>query len=167
MNSETTDYIILSVQNPAFNENIELMINTILEAGGTSPTEIIKYKDGKAIPGTDPIEYEQIPYSTMNPMVGTGGQNGRIMFHFRLPDFYNAADLITFLQQGMANPKPPVSVESIRSAYKILEVGEEMEYEITVQAMKAKFGPYMAEDELGEFNMFLSGYFGSDPVELA
>lgn len=177
MNENTTDYIILSVENPAFKDNIQIMVDNILVAGGTSPTMGIKYTDGDPIPDTDPVEYEQVPYESIDPMVGTGEKNGRIMFHFRLPLFFNSAELVTFLQQGMGNPKPPVSVESIRSAYKILEIDDgvdddgnpisHMEYEITVQAVRAKFLPYMPEDEEGATNEFLSGYVSSDPIELA
>ena len=166
-----TDYIILSVETPAFEANIEIMIENILSAGGSSPTMVIKYKDGDPIPDTDPVEFEQIPYESMVAMVGTGVSNGRVMFHFRLPAYYNEADLINFLETGMSAPKPPLSVESIRSAYKILEVddgegGIVMEYEITVQAMRAKFLPYMTVDRDGNTNEFLSGYLGSDPIEL-
>ena len=104
------------------------------------------------------------------------------MFHFRLPVFYNAADLVTFLQQGMEDPMPPVSVESIRSAYKILWIDDGLDgegtpighydYEITVQAKRAKFIPYMTEktdidgNPIG-INEFLSGYSRADPIELA
>ena len=177
MNPEMTDYIILSVETPAFTDNIEVMIDNILAAGGTSPTEVIKYKDGDEIPDSDPPAFKQIPYESMSAMVGTGGANGRIMFHFRLPAFYNAADLVTFLERGMGNPKPPISVESIRSAYKTLWIDDGLdpegnpighyEYVITVQAMRAKFLPYMPEDEEGNINEFLSGYLGSDPINLS
>ena len=177
MNPEQTDYIVLSVQTPAFAQNIEWMVENILAVGGTSPTEVIKYKDGDEIPDSDPPAFEQIPYESIEAMVGTGVNNGRIMFHFRLPVFYNAADLVTFLQQGMENPMPPISVESIRSAYKILWIDDGLdgegnpighwEYEITVQAMRAKFIPYMTENEGGDTNEFLSGYSRTDPIELA
>ena len=176
MNEDMTDYIILSVETPAFRDNIEVMIDNILAAGGTSPTEVIKFKDGPEIPDSDPPAFEQIPYESMEAMVGTGASNGRIMFHFRLPEFFNATDLVTFLQQGMGNPIPPVSVESIRSAYKILWIDDGLDpdgnpighyvYEVTVQAMRAKFLPYMNEND-GNINEFLSGYLGSDPIELA
>ena len=172
-----TDYIILSVQNPAFEANVEVMINNILDAGGTSPTEIIAYKDGDEIPDSDPPAFEQIPYRTMLPMIGTGGSNGRIMVRFRLPAFYNSADLVDFLETGMGNPKPPVSVESIVSAYKILRIDDGVdgegnpighyEYEVTVQAQEAKFIPYMTEDEFGDTNPFLSGYVSGQISELA
>jgi len=183
MNPNMTDYIILSVENPAFTENIQIMVGNILAAGGTSPTLSVLTKEGDPIPDTDPVEYEQIKYVGIKPMVGTGGSNGRVMFHFRLPDFYNSADLITFLQQGMGNPKPPISAESIRSAYKTLWIDDGLdgegnpighyEYVVTVQAMRAKFLPYMTEntDENGNpngtINEFLSSYFGADPIELA
>ena len=177
MNEDTTDYIILSVRNPAFEVNVQLMVETILGAGGTSPSMTMHYKDGPEIPDSDPIAFEQIPYLGIDPQVGTKeGSPGRIMFHFRLPDFYNAADLVTFLETGMNNPKPPISVESIRSAYKILWIDDGVdgegnpighyEYEVTVQAKRAKFLPYMTEDDEGTTNEFLSGYFSSDPIEL-
>ena len=177
MNPNQTDYIILSNETPAFAENTQIMVNNILDAGGTSPTTVIKYADGAEIPDSDPPAFEQIPYESIDPMVGTGGNNGRVMFHFRLPEFYNANDLVTFLETGMNNPKPPISVESIRSAYKTLWIddGEDgdgnpighYEYEITVQAMRAKFLPYMSENEEGDTNEFLSGYLGTVPLELA
>ena len=170
MNIETTDYIILSVHTPAFEDNVQVMVENILSAKGTSPTEVIRFKDGPEIPDSDPPAFEQIPYASIDPMIGTGGNNGRIMFHFRLLEFFNSADLITFLQQGMGNPKPPISVESIKSAYKILwvEDGEDedgnpighYDYKVTVQAMRAKFLPYMDENEEGNTNEFLSGYVG-------
>ena len=177
MNPDQTDYIILSVETPAFQDNIEIMVNNILDAGGTSPTETVKFRDGDEIPDSDPPAFEQMPYESIDAMVGTGGSNGRVMFHFRLPAYYNASDLVTFLQQGMSNPLPPISVESIRSAYKIKWVDDGVdddgnpighyEYEITVQAMRAKFLPYMNEDAEGNTNEFLSGYLGSDPIQLS
>lgn len=182
MNTEMTDYVILSVENPAFQDNVRAMIDDILKAGGTAPTEHIYYIDGQPIPDTDPIEYEQIPVKGINTMVGTGVGNGRMMLHFRLPKFYNAADLITFLETNMIAPKPPISVESIRSAYKIVWVDDGVDpegnpighygYEITVPAMRARFLPYIPEntDENGNpngtINEFLSGYYGTEPILL-
>lgn len=136
----TTDYIILTVNAPSFEENIELMINTIIEAGGTSSTIVDRVQ---------------------KPMVGTKEANGRIMLHFRLPAEYTESELIEFLEAGMDNPKPPISVESIRSAYKI-----DGSYKVGIAATKAKFLPYLTEDEFGKTNNFLATYYGTDPIEL-
>lgn len=159
-----TDYIIETVENPAFEDNIAIMLTNIKEASGIGPT---------------------ISDTTQGPMIGTKESNGRIVLHFRLNDLLEGASLITFLEQGMENPKPPVTVLSIRSAFREVNNGtvEEpvLDYLVTIEATKAAFLKYMndVQDGLDENdnpimrppnvsdNLFMSGYFGTDPIELA
>jgi len=166
-----TDFIIETVINPAFEENIAIMIANIESNSGTSPTII----DG-----------------IQGAMVGTKEANGRIALHFRLDEEYTEVELIDFLETGMGNPKPPISAMSIRSALKIDEIdtGEtdpetgdpimEMVYRVGIEAKKATFLKYMNDIQDGEDgegdpimrppnasdDLFLSGYFGTDPIQL-
>jgi len=159
MNNETIyDYIITLPNTPAFKDNIALMTETIISSGGTSPTIIV---------------------NTARPMYGTKAANGKIQLHFRLREKLSETSLITFLEQGMVNPKPPITVCSIRSAFKI-----EGQYAVIMQANKATFLPYMNDvfdhmDETDPENprpvyrppnmsdqLFLSAYHGTEHIEL-
>jgi len=184
------DYTILSNQTPAFADNISLMCENILAYGGTSPTIVGKFKDGAEIPDTDPVEYEQIAIKGTNPMPGTKEKNGRIMLHFSLPDLLEGNDLKDMLEAGMSNPKPPISIELTRSATETVWVSDGVdeddnpighyEYHYPVVANKAKFLPYMGDVSDGvdgnddpitrppnmQDDLYLSQYFGSEPVEL-
>lgn len=180
-----TDYCIESVENPAFATNIAIMIQNILKAGGTCPTITARVRDGAEIPGTDPIEYEQVKYLGDGPMVGTKAVNGRIQLHFRLRELLTETELILMLKEGMAAPMPPVAVTSIRSAFKEIWVydGDDLEgnptghyeYNVVMQASKATFLKYMADvpDGLGGVRpptvndtLTLSGYAHTDNIEL-
>lgn len=180
MNNSYYDYILLTITNPAFSENIDIMIANGLSAGGTSPTINI---ETIIVDDTDPENIITETKPIQSAMVGTKERIGRIMLHFRLPVKMEEAELMDMLEDGMSNPKPPVSVESIRSAIKNIYVDDGLdddgnpighyEYDVVIRAMRAKFLPYMPEntDEDGNpdgtINEFLSGYYGADSIELA
>lgn len=167
------DYIILTVSNPAFTDNVDLMIRNGLAAGGTSPTIKI---ETVIIDDSDPENIITETKLVQKPMHGTKEKTGRIMLHFRLPVKMEETDLIDMLEAGMGNPKPPVSVEMIKSVIKNVYVDDGLdgdgnpighyEHDVIIEAKRAKFLPYMVEqtDEdgnpLGTINEFLSGYVG-------
>ena len=172
------DYIIETVTNPAFSDNVDLMIVNGLVAGGTSPTIKIE----TVLDETDPNDIIPITKPIQHPMIGTKEVTGRIMLHFRLPSFMSEGDLIIMLEGGMSNPKPPISVESIRSATKNIYVDDGLdidglpighyEYDVVVTAKRVSFLKYMEDgvDEGGNpngtINEYLSVYYGSDPILL-
>ena len=176
------DYIILTVTNPAFSDNVSVMIQNGLEAGGTSPTIKIKTI---ILDDTDPENIITVTKPVQEPMVGTKVATGRIMLHFRLPGRYEEAELITLLESGMSGPKPPLSVESIISSQNIIYIDEGPDEngdpvghygrEVIVPTSKARFLPYMNDISDGSGStrppnnsdqLFLSGYYGSDNIEL-
>ena len=167
------DYIILTVTNPAFTDNVDLMIANGLAAGGTSPTIKI---ESIIVDDSDPENIITEIKPVQKPMHGTKEKTGRIMLHFRLPVKMLETDLIDMLELGMSNPKPPISVEMIQSALKNIYVDDGVdgegnpighyEHDVVIEARRARFLPYMTEqtDEdgnpLGTINEFLSGYVG-------
>ena len=188
--SDYYDYAITLPSTPAFSNNIEVMVTNIINAEGTCPTFVTKYKDGDKIPETDPAEYEQNPFKGTDPMVSTKLANGKIQLHFRLPLKLSEPSLLVLLKEGMANPKPPIQASSIRSAFKNVYIDDGLdeeevpighyEYDVIMQAQKATFLQFMPDIQDGEDQdgnpiyrppnntdqLFLSGYFGSEPVEL-
>lgn len=179
------DIVILSVEAPAFRENNTLMVQNILEAGGTCPTFIIRKGEGAAIPGTDPVEYEQVKFASTAPMVGTKAANGKIQLHFRLSEFYTEAEVLAMLTAGMVSPIPPVTVSMIGSGFKNLWIDDGLdgegnpighyEYHTVIQAQKAAFLPFMDDVPDGTGGMrppnntdtlYLSGYSLTENVEL-
>jgi len=191
VNKETIyDYVITSVSNPKFEDNINLMTINIIEAGGTCPTFKERYKNGDKIPGTDPIEYIQIPIIGTDPMYGSKAANGKIQLHFRLREKFSESELKDFLETDMGNPKPPITVSSIRSGFKTVYVDDgqdddgnplgHYDYDVVMQANKATFLPFMNDVQDGvdgngdpimrppnvNDDLYLSGYFGSEPIEL-
>ena len=168
------DYIILSVTNPAFEDNVDLMIQNGLQAGGTSPTITI---DKVVLDDSDPDNIIYVTKPIQHPMIGTGEQAGRIMFHFRLPTRLDEVALIEMLETRMTNPKPPISVESITSAKQIIWVDDGLDvdgnpighydYDVLVVATKAAFQSYMNKDEDGNTpTVFsLSKYVGGNTID--
>ena len=153
------DYIILTVSTPTFIENVDTMIMNGLMAGGTSPTistRVVEESPDNFV--TKPVQ---------RAMVGTKDVSGRILLHFRLPVRYTESELISFLENGLVNPKPPLSVELIRSADKIIEVeqGEDayLDYEVIKAANKASLLPYLRDQN---DPIYLSHYLGTEPIEL-
>jgi hypothetical protein len=166
-----TDYVIESIDNPAFEDNISLMLENITSDGGVGPT---------------------IVDNNQAPMKGTKANAGKFALHFRLNQFLDSTALLDFLEQGMTNPKPAIKVLSIRSAAKVVKVdsgetdpetGEPIytyEYRVEVVATKTKMLKYMGDVQDGEDaegnpimrppnasdDLYLSGYIGTEPIEL-
>ena len=113
------DYIILTVTNPAFKDNIDIMLNNIYAVGGTIPS---------------------IRHNRSGAMAGTNIATGRFMLHFRMKDRHTELSLVTFLEQGMLNPKPPLSIKSIRSRDKV-----DGNHDIVLDLNKAEILPYLKD----------------------
>jgi len=152
------DYWITLPETPAFQENIKIMIDHI-EEDGESPT-IYRNENGNA-------------QSSAN---GTSVSSGKGMLNFRLPFGLDESELLAYLDEGMSNPKPPLTVESIRSSYLIQlppddpddpdEEPKPLEYIILYPANKAKFLPFMNGNPSINDDIFLSGYSGTQAIEL-
>jgi len=156
------DYITLLPDTPAFSNNIKLMVDMIYADNGGSPTALSSGENYSCV---------------VKPMNGTGPASGKGMLHFRLPARYDESELIIYLESQMSDgPKPPIKVESIRSRDKIIDVGDGVfEYEVLVEAKKAKFLPYMAPVPDGSGgtrppnisdDLFISCYQGVEPIKL-
>lgn len=168
------DYYISLPVAPAFVDNISAAIELVSSVGGESPTTY-----------ANPASTPEVPLSAIyKPMHGTKADTGRAMLHFRMPVRHDAASLLVFLESVMTGSKPPMTVEAIRSAQPTIEVIIDdvvtLEYEVIVEANKAKFLPYMRDipdgtvDGQGIPNLrpptlsdriFLSHYLGSTPIE--
>ena len=151
------DYWIQLPNTPAFEENIQAMTDLIAE-DGESPT-IQERETG----------------NEKGAAIGTKQATGKELLHFRLSARYDETELIDYLESVMSNPIPPITVEAIRSAYKIIPILEDEEvvgheYETIVPPNKAHFLPYMNDIDGTPPNasddLFLSGYLGSDPIAL-
>ena len=152
------DYWITLPETPAFESNIQLMVDRIAEEG-EAPT--IKTRDN---------------VNHFSNAHGTAAASGKILLNFRLSFGLDETELLDYLKNGMSNPKPPVSVESIRSAYKLSvppddpddpdEIPKPPAYMVLYQANKAIFLPFMNGNPSINDPIFLSGYAATEPLEL-
>ena len=101
------EYWITLPVTPAFQENIDAAIAMIAIDGGASPTVKAGSELGK-------FNY--------NPAIGTKADSGRHLLHMQLRERYTEAELITYFESAMTEPKPPISVEFIESTFPIIPV---------------------------------------------
>jgi len=174
------DYVITLPETPAFLDNIEIMLDRIVSDGNSPTIKMTRVNHGTE----EEPEYED--RNLAHPQPGTKFASGKIMLHFRLNDKYgSSAELITYLRQGMTNPKPPITVQLIRSGFKIVWVSDGVdpegepighyEYDEIIAGSKSQFLPYMndvpdgaggARPPNASDDLYLSGYYDTEPTEL-
>ena len=110
------DYIIKLPITPAFSANIEAMFKLIMDDGGHSPTVVSK-KDANG-------GHTDYSYRSQHGSVSSSGAQ---LLHFRLRERKTEAELSTYLESVMSNPKPPITVILIKSRDRVLNDGQDFE----------------------------------------
>lgn len=161
MKENIYDYWIKTPQAPAFEDNINLMLDRV-EDEGSSPTLT---KRGR------------------NHAVGTTPNAGLALLHFRLPQRMTEAEVLAWLEQDMIAPLPKLTVLVIRSAFEHVYVDDGLdgegnpighyEFETIVAGTTANFNVFLPDETdvngdpiPGQKSPYLSTYYGTAPIEL-